>query len=230
VPSNNKGSTVEIAGDELASLRKRLSEAEEKLAGFEREKDEFLAMLAHELRNPLGPIRSAVEIMRMVGPHDAALDTACELIARQVDQLSQIVDELPAAQAPAAEPPRQSVGRHMPRRIVVVDDNKDAADSMAMLLRLKGHEVHVAYDGLSGVATALETKSDCVIADIGLPGIDGFEVAKRLRSHDPDHTMTIIALTGYGQLEDKARSEQAGFDHYIVKPVAQNVLEDLIRR
>lgn len=224
------GKTVQINAEELAALRKRLSDAEAQLNDSARQNEEFLAMIAHEIRNPLGPIRSAVEIMRMVGPRDAALDKACELIGRQVDHLSQIVDELLARQVPHDEPPRRSAGREMPRRIVVVDDNKDAADSMAMLLRLKGHEVHVAYDGLSGVSTVLDTKSDCVIVDIGLPGIDGFEVAKRLRSHDNDHNFTLIALTGYGQVEDKAKSERAGFDHYVVKPVAQNVLEELIKR
>lgn len=225
------GKTLQIAADELAALKKRLREAETKLEEFERRSDEFLAMIAHEVRNPLGPIRSAVEIMRMVGPHDAALDKACELIARQVDQLSQVVDELMTRQAPRTEPaPARASGRDMPRRIVIIDDNRDAADSMAMLLRLKGHEVHVAYDGLTGVSKALDTKSDCIIVDIGLPGIDGFEVAKRLRSHDADHTFTVIALTGYGQVEDKVKSQQAGFDHYLVKPIAQQVLEDVLRR
>ena len=223
------GKSTQISAEELAALRARLRECEEQLANSARQNEEFLAMIAHEIRNPLGPIRSAVEIMRMVGPRDAALDKACELIGRQVDQLSQVVDELLARQIPNAEPPRRSAGRDMPRRIVVVDDNKDAADSMAMLLRLKGHEVHVAYDGLAGVSTALDTKSDCVIVDIGLPGIDGFEVAKRLRSHG-DHSFTLIALTGYGQVEDKEKSQRAGFDHYVVKPVAQNVLEDLMKR
>ena len=226
----NAKNTRQISADELAALKKRLAAAEEELQNAARQNEEFLAMLAHEIRNPLGPIRSAVEIMRMVGPRDAALDKACELIGRQVDQLSQVVDELLVRGAPEAEPPPRSGGRDMPRRIVVVDDNEDAADSMAMLLRLKGHEVHVAYDGLKGVSTALDTRSDCVIIDIGLPGIDGFEVAKRLRSHDSDHTFTLIALTGYGQVEDKVKSERAGFDHYVVKPVAQSVLEELIRR
>ena len=227
---NGGKNPMQVSAEELATLKERLREAEEKLETFERRNDEFLAVIAHELRNPLGPIRSAVEIMRMVGPRDAALEKACELIARQVDQLSQVVDELLARQAPRDEPPRKGAGRDMPRRIVVIDDNADAADSMAMLLRLKGHEVHVAYDGLAGVSTALDTKSDCVIVDIGLPGIDGFEVARRLRSHDADHTFTLIALTGYGQVEDKEKSEAAGFDHYVVKPVAQGDLEELIQR
>ncbi|MGZ5138187.1 MAG: response regulator, partial [Burkholderiales bacterium] len=69
----------------------------------------------------------------------------------------------------------------------------------------------------------------CVLVDIGLPGMDGYEVAKRLRSRDGNGRTLLIALTGYGQQEDRARSRQAGFDHHLVKPVAQNVLEDVLR-
>ena len=221
-------SPVQVSAEEWAALQTRLREAEEQLASFERRNDEFLAMLAHELRNPLAPIRSAVEIMRMVGPRDAALDKACELIARQVGQLSEVVDALSARQAAGTEPPPRAGGHQMPRRILVIDDNKDAAESMAMLLRLKGHEVHIAYDGIAGVSTALATGCDCVLVDIGLPDIDGYEVARRVRSHDKDRAITLIALTGYGQAEDRLRSEEAGFDHYVVKPVTQQVLEELL--
>jgi CheY-like chemotaxis protein len=128
----------------------------------------------------------------------------------------------------AGQPLRKQAGHETPRRIVLIDDNIDAAESLAMLLRLKGHEVHVAYDGPGGVALALKTLPDCVLVDIGLPGIDGYEVAKRLRSHDGDG-MLLVALTGYGQAEDRMRSEQAGFDHHLVKPVSQEVLEALLQ-
>jgi CheY-like chemotaxis protein len=124
---------------------------------------------------------------------------------------------------------RQDAGRQMARRIVVIDDNQDAAESLAMLLRLKGHDVQIAYDGPSGLALALDGAPDCVLVDIGLPGMDGYEVAKRLRSRDGNGRTLLIALTGYGQQEDRARSQQAGFDHHLVKPVAQNVLEDVLR-
>jgi CheY-like chemotaxis protein len=128
-----------------------------------------------------------------------------------------------AGQAPKAPP-----GRDTPRRIVLIDDNVDAAESLAMLLRLKGHEVHIAYDGPSGVALALKTDPDCVLVDIGLPGIDGYAVAKRLRAQERERTL-LVALTGYSQSEDRLKSEQAGFDHHLVKPVAQDVLEDVLR-
>jgi CheY-like chemotaxis protein/two-component sensor histidine kinase len=370
------------------------SEASSYAAHNARPDDEFLAMLAHEFRNPLAPIRSAVEIMRVIGQKDPALEKAREVISRQVDHLSRLVDQLldvtriqqgtidlarraidvnavlwgaveivqpliderghelavqplsevvnvegdferlvqivvnlldnaarytdvdgrivlsaareddvvairvidngvgigpdalpiifdlfasepRAAERPhgglgigltlvrelvhlhggtveaksaglkagseftvrlplvkqavrTGQPLRKKTGRETSRRIVLVDDNVDAAESLAMLLRLNGHEVHVAYDGSSGVALALKTEPDCVLVDIGLPGIDGYEVAKRLRSHDDNGTL-LVALTGYGQTEDRKRSEQAGFDHHLVKPVSQEVLEDLLR-
>lgn len=356
--------------------------------------DEFLAMLAHEFRNPLAPIRSAVEIMRVIGQKDPALEKAREMISRQVDHLSRLVDQLldvshlsqgtielsnesvdvnsilwravemvqpliderghelrvlplthaidvqgdferlaqaignvlenaaryteadgrivlraekdrdsvaihiqdngigiapdslsvifdlfaqahRSAQRPqgglgigltlvrnlvelhggtveatsagpgegseftvrlpllkqpmrAAHAPKTPPGRDTPRRIVLIDDNVDAAESLAMLLRLKGHEVHIAYDGPAGVALALKAEPDCVLVDIGLPGIDGYAVAKRLRAHERERTL-LVALTGYSQSEDRLKSEQAGFDHHLVKPVAQDVLEDVLR-
>src|SRR5688572_13280915 len=356
--------------------------------------DEFLAMLAHEFRNPLAPIRSAVEIMRVIGQKDHALEKAREVISRQVDQLSRLVDQLLDASsmaqgsitiekkpvdvnsvlwqavevvqpliderdhklkvAPLPQPvslegdaarlcqvvvnlldnaarytesggeialsaarekdsiairvkdngagiapeslpvvfelftrahrsadrPQGGLGiglslvRNLvemhggtveaksaglkqgtefvvrlplrphtaraeqplktaregdtPRRIVVIDDNLDAAESLAMLLRLKGHEVHVAYDGPAGVSLVMKTGPDCVLVDIGLPGIDGYEVAKRLRAHDTNG-MLLVALTGYGNSADRMKSEQAGFDYHLVKPVPQSVLENLLR-
>ena len=356
--------------------------------------DEFLAMLAHEFRNPLAPIRSAVEIMRVIGQKDPALEKAREMISRQVDHLSRLVDQLldvshisqgtialenesvdvnavlwravemvqpliderahelrvlpltrplcvrgdferlaqaignlleNAARYTEAEgrivlraleddegvsihiedngigiapdslsiifdlfaqahrsaerpqgglgiglalvrnlvelhggdvearsagpgrgsefivrlpllrsearsgpAPQAPSGRDTLRRIVLIDDNVDAAESLAMLLRLKGHEVHVAYDGPSGVALARKTEPDCVLVDIGLPGIDGYEVAKRLRAEENGRAL-LIALTGYGQSEDRVKSGQAGFDHHLVKPVAQGVLDDVLR-
>ena len=396
---------VPISVDEWEALNARLSRAEEELSALQGAMDplqpqpphdEFLGMLAHELRNPLAPIRNAVDIMRLIGQKDAALRTAVDLISRQVDQLSRVVDDLldlsqlnqgkinlttrpvdvntllwdavdnvqpiiderkhrlnvlPLAEpatvqgdaarlvqvignllynaakytepggeitlgasvenevvaisvedtgvgiaadllphvfglfaqarrtgervqaglglglsvvrnlvamhggtiearsaglkhgaefivrlplqtgaAEVAVPVRSETGRDLPRRIVVIDDNQDAAESLAMLLRLKGHDVEIAFDGVSGVELALGSTPDCVLVDIGLPGIDGYEVAKRLRAHDRNGRTLLIALTGYGQAEDRTRSQRAGFDHHLVKPVAQNVLEDILRQ
>jgi PAS domain S-box-containing protein len=123
---------------------------------------------------------------------------------------------LPQENADIAAP----VNANAPRlvRALVVDDNVDAADSLALLLEMLGHEIRVAHDGPSALAMALSSRPDIVLLDIGLPGMDGYEVATRLRSSGLESTV-LVALTGYGREEDMQRSREAGFDHHLVKPV-----------
>jgi signal transduction histidine kinase/CheY-like chemotaxis protein len=102
-------------------------------------------------------------------------------------------------------------------RVVVVEDNRDAAESLAMLLRLWGHEVRTCHDGLSGLKAARSYRPQVVLLDIGLPGLDGFEVARRLRA-ELGKGVWLVALTGYGQEEDRCQAEAAGFDAHLVKP------------
>jgi len=114
------------------------------------------------------------------------------------------------------------------RRLLVVDDNKDAAESMSMLLEMWGHEVAFAYDGPSALETAEQWQPEAVFLDIGLPGMDGYEVAERLRELPQAKDAVLIAITGYGQEDDRARSRRAGIDHHLVKPVAPDALRNLI--
>ncbi len=112
------------------------------------------------------------------------------------------------------------------RRVLVVDDNADSAESLAMILSLRGHEARTALDGPQALAVAREFRPAVVMLDIGLPGMDGYEVARRLRSeHDG---ILLVALTGYGQDEDRRRSKEAGFDHHLVKPVDFAVLQEVM--
>ena len=372
--------------------------AEEALREESRRKDEFLAMLAHELRNPLAPIASAVEVLRLVAPAEPRLDQARQVVERQVAHLARLVDDLldvsritrglvtlrterlelgtivaravetsrplldarrqalevslPAAPvwveadltriaqvlsnllnnaskfspegariwlaaeaAPgeavlrvrdegigippevlpyvfdlfaqadrsldrsqgglgigltlvrtlvemhggrveaasaglgqgseltvrlpalppdlAAEPqPSGAAVERAPgaagRRLLVVDDNVDAAESMALLLALDGHQVRVAHDGHQALALAGELAPQAVLLDIGLPGMDGYEVARRLRESAATRAALLVALTGYGQEEDRRRSLDAGFDHHLVKPVDLDTLRRLL--
>ena len=126
--------------------------------------------------------------------------------------------EAAAAQAAATAQPC--------RRVLVVDDNRDAADSMASLLEMGGYQPVVAYDGQSALATAEHFAADAILLDIGLPDMDGYEVARGLR--EQGKTALIVALTGYGQPRDDPRS--AGFDHYLLKPVSFRVLKGLLDR
>ena len=115
------------------------------------------------------------------------------------------------------------------RRVLVVDDNEDAADSLAMLLTVRGDEVRIAYDGAQAVEAEHDFNPEVVLLDIGLPKLSGYDVARRVRdARGPD--VFIVAITGWGQEEDRQRAREAGFDHHFTKPVDFDVLLDLIDR
>ena len=115
-----------------------------------------------------------------------------------------------------------------PVRILIVEDNVDAADSLAMLLGISGHDVSVAYDGRRALDVAGRNPFDVVLVDIGLPGMDGYEVARRLRAGSEAADAVLVALTGYGHDEDRDRAREAGFDHHVVKPVEPEALQSLL--
>jgi PAS domain S-box-containing protein len=114
------------------------------------------------------------------------------------------------------------------RRVLVVDDNLDAADSIGKLLKLFGHEVRCVYDGLAALAAVKDYRPEVVVLDIGLPEMDGYEVAKRMRSMPQLQNTRIVAVTGYGQEEDRRRSRDAGFDQHLTKPVDPEVLQSFV--
>jgi PAS domain S-box-containing protein len=396
------GALVRAWGTQLdITERKRLEEElrrrAEELAGADRRKDQFLAMLAHELRNPLAPIRNAVELMRQAEIVDPSFSASREMVERQVKHLARLVDDLldvsritrgsirlrkeavdlvtiaeraveatrpliearghhlqldlpdrplrleadptrleqvisnllnnaakytmPGGQiwlvvkseGPEAtvrvrdtgigvppdvlgrvfEPFVQSDGSlarsegglgigltlvrslvemhggtveaHSPglgqgsefvvrlpvrpgpsvaaeryesdepasplthrSRVLVVEDNVDAAESLAALLRLWGHEVQVVNDGLAAIDAAREQRPEVVLLDIGLPGLDGYQVARKLREEvGLDHAL-LVAMTGYGQPEDRRRSQEAGIHLHYVKPVEPAILRELL--
>jgi CheY-like chemotaxis protein len=113
-----------------------------------------------------------------------------------------------------------------PRRILIVDDNRDAAETLGEFLEGVGHQVGLAYDGPAGLALGTQLKPDVAILDIGLPVMDGYELAQQLRAALGDWPMRIIAVTGYGQEGDRVASQKAGFAHHVVKPVD---LDELLR-
>src|SRR5262245_13568639 len=115
-----------------------------------------------------------------------------------------------------------------PRRVLIVDDNRDAARSLCMLLQMEGHEVSVAHDGPSGLKAAEADPPEVVLLDIGLPGMDGLEVARRLRQSAHGQDLVLVALTGYGQDDDVRRSLDAGFNAHVIKPVKLEMLNKLI--
>lgn len=112
----------------------------------------------------------------------------------------------------------------------MVDDNVDHAQTMAYLLKSSGHEVYVAHDGSAAIEAARRYRPEFVFLDIGLPRIDGYEVARLLRADPAFQTTRIIAVTGYGQEADRRRSQEAGFDQHLLKPIDPLFLESLLGR
>lgn len=392
--------------------RKRLEESLQQriqaLAGADRQKDEFLAMLAHELRNPLGPVRNAVEIMRLGSKDPATVNRAREMLDRQVKQMTRIVDDLidvsriiekkiqlrkervvlsdifetaletcrsmiegrghrlqvnlpkepmileadparmtqilvnllnnaskftdpggqiwlsaervaekesnanafgtleirvrdsgvgmaanllpqifemftqgertidrrqgglgiglslvrslvqmqggvvearsagpgrgsefivrmPLADVRKPEPPAKvepapAAKTAKSKRILVVDDSRDQAQSLGLLLKLLGHDVRTDYDGATALETAKQFKPDIVLLDIGLPKMNGYEVARRIREIPALKNVLLVAQTGWGQEEHRRRSIEAGFDHHFVKPVSIESLEEILQQ
>jgi len=145
---------------------------------------------------------------------------------------SEFVVRLPIvveAETQASRPKATHPVATTPLRILVVDDNRDSADMLALMLQLGGHETFAAHDGLAAVERAATLDPDVILLDIGLPVLDGYEAARRIREQQGlKRRQLLVALTGWGQAEDRRRSEDAGFDAHLVKPVTEAVLRRLL--
>jgi PAS domain S-box-containing protein len=142
---------------------------------------------------------------------------------------SEFVVRLPLAKGPVAEasgpsPAKVAKVRARRLRVLVVDDNQDATESLSMLLGLWGHDVTTAKDGAAALDSARREHPDVILLDIGLPGIDGYEVARRIRAAEDTKRTVLVAMTGYGQAEDRQRAHEAGFALHLVKPVEPDAL------
>ena len=114
--------------------------------------------------------------------------------------------------------------------MLIVDDNKDAAISLSMVLEMEGHRVHVAFDGTSGFEAARDSRPEVIILDIGLPDINGYEIARRIRKEPWGVHVDLIALTGWGQEKDRQDAQAAGFDHHFTKPADLERLARLLNK
>jgi CheY-like chemotaxis protein len=124
--------------------------------------------------------------------------------------------------------PKGTPGVNIPLRILVVDDNTDNAYSMSLLLESIGHEVKVAHNGIRALGLAHEFQHDAMFIDIGMPGLDGHDLARRIRAEEWGKDLILVAASGWGQDEDKQRSLEAGFNMHLVKPVELRALEGLL--
>ncbi|MEO8303293.1 MAG: response regulator [Betaproteobacteria bacterium] len=169
-------------------------------------------------------VRRLVEMQGgSVSVHSGGRDRGSEFTVRMPAALPV---EAPSAApgAPASDPPRRNASRK--KRILVVDDNQDAAESMAVLLRLEGHVVHIAYDGQEALDLVPSIRPHAVLLDLGLPGIDGYQVAERVRAMPEGARILLVAISGYAQ--DTHRKQSTGFDRHFVKPVDPVAITELL--
>ena len=168
-------------------------------------------------------------VRQLVDMHGGTVDArsdgpghGTEILVRLPRLEPQPRSDVPAATSPtAADPPA--------RRILVVDDNEDAAEALALLLRLTGHETATAFDGIQAIDRAAEFHPDVVLLDIGMPRLDGYGTARAMRAAPWGRDLTLVAVTGWGQPKDRDRTLEAGFNAHLVKPVATDALFEIIR-
>jgi len=166
-------------------------------------------------------------VQRLVEMHEGRVEVFSAL-----GKGSEFVVRLPSAPAAAGNPPSppteeiQPIGPSL--RVLVVDDNVDAAESLALLMTELGHGVRTAHDGPTALEGALDYRPNVMLLDIGLPGFDGYEVAKRMRQQSILQNVVLVAMTGYGKESDRKRAEEAGFDHHLVKPVKFEKVQQIL--
>lgn len=167
----------------------------------------------------------------MAHPSTRPMGPSLELWGLRKDG-SEFIVRLPIRIQPRQEPPPRSTGPAASAlsgcRILVVDDNVDSADIMEMFLRRKGNDIRIAHDGLAALEAAETFHPEFMLLDIGLPKLNGYEVARRVRQQSWGRDAILVALTGWGQDEDKVRSLEAGFNFHMVKPVSLAALEELL--
>jgi CheY-like chemotaxis protein len=159
-------------------------------------------------------------VKNLVELHHGAVEVHSEGLGRG----SEFIVRLPLLDEPLLtesnhEPAADRAVTGLKRRVLVVDDNVDSAESLAMLMKISGHEVEMAHDGLEAVDLSLAFRPDVILLDIGLPKLNGYEVARKIREQQAGKDIVLIALTGWGQEEDRRKSKESGFNAHIVKPV-----------
>lgn len=166
-------------------------------------------------------------VRRLVKLHGGTVEARSEGLGRGSEFLVRLPLILKAPAARAARPADDPAAA-APRRILIVDDNRDSAVSLAMLLKLAGHATRTAHDGHEALAAAEQFLPDVALLDIGLPKLSGYDVCRRIREAPWGAGMLLIALTGWGQDDQRRKSQEAGFDHHLVKPLDYEVLVSLL--
>jgi PAS domain S-box-containing protein len=167
-------------------------------------------------------------VKRLVEMHGGSVEAKSEGRGRGSEFVVRLPVVVEAFVPPPAEPDAAAAPKKTSLRILIVDDNKDGADSLAMMLKIMGNDTRTAYDGQEGVEQAEQYRPDVALFDIGLPKLNGYEACRRIRGQPWGQSMVLIAGTGWGQDEDRRRSHDAGFDHHMVKPIDPQALMKLL--
>jgi signal transduction histidine kinase/ActR/RegA family two-component response regulator len=157
-------------------------------------------------------------VKRLIEMHGGRVEARSEGLGRGSEFIVQL-PRVTVATQPKTLRPSTSTVKESPLRVLVVDDNRDAAETLAFLLQLEGHDVAVAFDGQAALSESDKSHPQVVLLDIGMPGMDGYQVVREMRQREPTKSAVILALTGYGQPEDRARAKAAGFNDHLTKPV-----------
>jgi len=193
---------------------------------------EMFAQVDNSVQRMQGGLGIGLSIAkRLVQMHGGTLDVRSEGLGKGAEFIVRL--PLLASEAQRlldAAPSADEHVEHPALRVLVADDNEDAAASLALVLEMSGHFVRIAHDGVEAVEIAEAFDPEVVVLDIGMPRLDGYEACRQLRGQPHGEDMLIIALTGWGQLEDRQRSEQAGFDEHLVKPADMSALEEMLRQ
>lgn len=206
---------LEDARDELTAARQNPQAYIARLQP-ERHKGEFMAKVARDLRDSLAPVVAALPMLRRKAPDEPAVEKAVEILERQVRRQTQLLNDLLDASRnvhPKMNAPAPSYG------ILIIEDDPASRDALRLLLQIEGHRVEIAEEGARGLAMAEALRPDVALIDIGLPGVSGYEVARRLRATERGNRLRLIALTDYSDSDNRHRALDAGFDRYLVKPV-----------
>ena len=201
-----------------------LRATETQLVRAAHDKDRQLSMLAHELRNPLAPLRNGIEIVRQGSGENPALSRTLEMMSRQVLQMVRLVDSLVGTPSALREVQPAEPGQFGPLRILIADDNIDGADSLALLLQADGHIVLTASDGRQAIEVAEAFRPDVILMDIAMPNLDGLEATREIRRRPWGGPVRIIALTAWGHETERRRTHAAGMNDHLVKPVDPQAL------
>ena len=190
---------------------------------------QMFSQVDHSLEKSQGGLGIGLTLVkRLVEMHGGRIEARSEGLGKGAEFVVRLPVVVGASepQAPAErnEPPALKSSL----RILIVDDNRDSADSLGMLLQIMGNDIRTAYDGQEGVDVAEEFRPDVVLLDIGLPKLNGYEACRRIREQSWGRSVVLIALTGWGQEDDRRRSHEAGFDHHMVKPVDPQDLMGLL--